>query len=59
MVYFSAFLGWVQKDTSATDYSDISELAEEEDKKIFYQHGLSFVSNIDKDKKSGWLQIGT
>ena len=49
--------GWIQKDASATDYSDINELAEEDDKDRFYQHAVTFAANINKDKTSGVLSM--
>ncbi|XP_015777598.1 PREDICTED: transcription initiation factor TFIID subunit 1-like isoform X2 [Acropora digitifera] len=40
---YEANNSWIQKDSSATDYSDITELAEEEEEK-YYKHAVSLFS---------------
>lgn len=46
--------GWIQKDSSATDYSDISELAEEEEEK-YYKHAVSIFSQKQNTSTAGKL----
>lgn len=46
--------GWIQKDSSATDYSDISELAEEEEEK-YYKHAVSIFSQKQNTSTTGKL----
>ena len=51
---FSIVAGWVQKDSSATDYSGISELAEEEEEK-YYKHAVSIFSRKKNTSTAGKL----
>ena len=50
------FSGWIQKDSGATDYSDITELAEEEEEK-YYKHAVSMFSQKKNTSSAGKLQI--
>jgi len=49
------FSGWIQKDSGATDYSDITELAEEEEEK-YYKHAVSIFSQKKNTSSPGKLQ---
>ena len=44
--------GWIQKDSNATDYSDISELAEEEEEK-YYKRAVSIFSQKKNADSAG------
>ena len=44
-------LGWILNDSSATDYSDITELAEEEEEN-FYKHAVALVQE-NQEKAEG------
>lgn len=46
------FSGWIQKAFSATDYSDITELAEEEEEK-YYKHAVSIFSQKKSASSAG------
>lgn len=41
-LYILPYEGWIQKDASATDYSDINELAEEDEEK-YYKHATATI----------------
>lgn len=44
---FFPYKGWIQKDASATDYSDINELAEEDEEK-YYKHAAATIFSHKK-----------
>lgn len=44
---FLPYKGWIQKDASATDYSDINELAEEDEEK-YYKHAAATIFSHKK-----------
>ena len=46
-LYFLPYKGWIQKDASATDYSDINELAEEDEEK-YYKHAAATIFSHKK-----------
>ncbi|XP_048585830.1 transcription initiation factor TFIID subunit 1 isoform X2 [Nematostella vectensis] len=45
--------GWIQKESDAMDYSDISELAEEEETK-YYKQAVSYASNRSADEEDDY-----
>ena len=51
VVFLFIFIGWIQKDAGATDYSDITELAEEDEEK-YYKHAAASIFSQKKSTTS-------
>ena len=48
------YLGWIRKTETAVDYSNIEELADEEEEKL-YQRGLQAAMRMEKRREGGTI----